>query len=305
MDPRLLPALTDDPFSHGDGLEAQSRDYDAVRAAIRFLFEQATNQPELDALAAHLKLSPAHTQKVFKRWCGLSPKEFVQAITLDRARRMLVSASSVLETAHDVGLSGGSRLHDLCVTHEAVTPGDIKRQGAGLTLRYGFHATPFGLALAAQSDRGLVALAFVDEERHGSPADALGELRARWPLAAWVEEPGASAGMVRGIFGIAGTAVPIRLVLIGTDFEVRTWRALLNVPVGRAVSYATIAQAIGCPKASRAVGGAVGRNPLAFVVPCHRVRRGDGGLGGYHWNVTRKRAIIGWEAGRGLDYQPA
>jgi AraC family transcriptional regulator, regulatory protein of adaptative response / methylated-DNA-[protein]-cysteine methyltransferase len=304
MDSRLPPVALTDPLMREGSLESLSRDYDVVRLAIRYLSEQATDQPELDALAAHLKLSPAHTQKLFKRWCGLSPKEFVQAITLDSARRMLVSAASVMETAHDVGLSGGSRLHDLCVTHEALTPGDIKRQGAGLTLSYGFHATPFGLALAAQSDRGLVALAFVDEERHGSPADALGELHARWPLAAWVEDPSASASMVHGIFGTAGVAVPIRLVLIGTDFEVRTWQALMNVPVGRAASYADIARAIDKPSAARAVGSAVGRNPLAFVVPCHRVRRGDGGLGGYHWNVTRKRAIIGWEAGRGLDYQP-
>jgi AraC family transcriptional regulator, regulatory protein of adaptative response / methylated-DNA-[protein]-cysteine methyltransferase len=297
MDSRHSPVAINDPLTREGSLECLSRDYNTVRLAIRFLSEQATNQPDLDALAGHLKLSPAHTQKLFKRWCGLSPKEFVQAITLDSARRMLVAAASVLETAHDVGLSGGSRLHDLCVTHEALTPGDIKRRGAGLTLAYGFHATPFGLALAAQSGRGLVALAFVDEERHGSPADALGELQARWPLARWVDEPGASAPSVMGLFGPAGTAVPIRLVLIGTDFEVRTWQALLNVPVGRAVSYADIARAIHCPKASRAVGSAVGRNPLAFVVPCHRVLRGDGGLGGYHWNVTRKQAIIGWEAG--------
>lgn len=294
----------DDQIRRVDSLDSLSRDYDTVRTAIRFLSEQATNQPELDALAAHLKLSPAHTQKLFKRWCGLSPKEFVQAITLDSARRRLASAASVLETAHDVGLSGGSRLHDLCVSHEAVTPGDIKRRGAGLTLAYGFHATPFGLALAAHCERGLVALAFVDEERHSSPADALQELKTRWPLACWVEQPDASAQAMMALFGPAGAAVPIRLVLIGTDFEVRTWQALLNVPVGRAVSYADIARAIDCPKASRAVGSAVGRNPLAFVVPCHRVRRGDGSLGGYHWNVTRKQAIIGWEAGQILPHQP-
>ncbi len=304
MDVRLSPLSLSNPQSGGDAMSVGARDYDTVRAAIRFLSEQATHQPELDALAAHLNLSPAHTQKLFKRWCGLSPKEFVQAITLDSARRMLVSASSVLETAHDVGLSGGSRLHDLCVTHEALTPGDIKRRGAGLTLAYGVHATPFGLALAAQSDRGLVALAFVDEDRHASPTDALAELKARWPLARWVEDGAASAGMVQHIFQRGRGAIPVRLVLIGTDFEVRTWQALLSVPPGQAVSYADIARAIDKPEAARAVGGAVGRNPLAFVVPCHRVRRGDGGLGGYHWNVTRKQAIIGWEAGPGVLYQP-
>lgn len=276
---------------------AQGRDYDVIRKAIRFLHEQAQDQPDLDTLAHHLKLSPAYTQKLFTRWCGLSPKAFLQAITIDSARRMLASSGSVLETAHGVGLSGGSRLHDLFVTHEAVTPGDVKRRGAGLILTYGFHETPFGEALAAMTDRGLAALAFVDEERHITREATLAEMHARWPLAVWLENPNASADTVAAIFATAPGETPVRIVLIGTDWEVRVWQALVKIPTGHAVSYAAIARSVCTEKATRAVGTAVGKNPLAFVVPCHRVRRSDGGLGGYHWNVTRKQAIIGWEAG--------
>jgi AraC family transcriptional regulator, regulatory protein of adaptative response / methylated-DNA-[protein]-cysteine methyltransferase len=275
-----------------------SQDYAYVRQAIGYLTQNSLTQPGLDELAAHLALSPAHVQKLFSRWCGLSPKEFLQAITLDQARRMLDGSASVLDAAHDAGLSGGSRLHDLFVTHEAVTPGDVKRRGAGRTMAYGFHPTPFGEALAAMTPRGLAALAFVDEERHASRVDTLAELQARWPAATWIADASASAATVAAIFSQHPAGHPVRLVLIGTDWEVRVWQALLKVPPGRAVSYGDIARNVCTIKASRAVGTAVGRNPLAFVVPCHRVRRADGGLGGYHWNVTRKQAIIGWEIGQ-------
>lgn len=280
---------------------APSRDYDTVRVAIRFLSERAGDQPDLDALASHLKLSPAHTQKLFKRWCGLSPKEFLQAITLDEARRRLAQSASVLETAHDVGLSGGSRLHDLFVSHEAVTPGDVRRRGAGLTLTYGFHATPFGEAIAAMTDRGLAALAFVDEDTCQTRADALAGLQARWPSAVWVHNDRASAATVRSVFASPdGLHLPrtIKLVMIGTDFEVRVWQTLLTIQRGQAMSYTDLARRVCTANAARAVGSAVGRNPLAFIVPCHRICRADGNLGGYHWNLTRKQAIIGWEAGQ-------
>ena len=285
-----------------DGFEATrispSRDYDIVRRAIRFMHEQASAQPELEALAAHLRLSPDYTQKLFTRWCGLSPKEFLQAITIDRARQMLAQSANMLEISQEVGLSGGSRLHDLFVTHEAVTPGDVKRRGAGLVLRYGYHETPFGIVLACMTDRGLAALAFADEERHAGKEAVLAEMVARWPLAVWVEDAGASAGSVAAIFTRQPGGTPIRIVMIGTDWELRVWHALLKVPIGTAVSYTGIARSACAQRASRAVGTAVGKNPLAFVVPCHRVLRADGGLGGYHWNVTRKQAILGWEAGR-------
>lgn len=274
------------------------RDYDTVRRALRFLSEQWQDQPDLDALAAHLCLSPAHCQKLFKRWCGLSPKEFVQAVTLDHARQMLEGSASVLDAAHEVGLSGTGRLHDLFVTHEAMTPGDTRRRGKGLGMAYGFHPTPFGEALAAMTTRGLAGLAFVDEDKGQTRDTLLAEMTARWPRASWRHAPEASAATVSDIFNPGGTRREIKLILVGTDWEVRVWRTLLDIPVGRAVSYIDVARHVCTERAARAVGTAVSKNPIAFVVPCHRVMRSDGGLGGYHWGLTRKWAIIGWEAGQ-------
>jgi AraC family transcriptional regulator of adaptative response/methylated-DNA-[protein]-cysteine methyltransferase len=277
----------------------RSRDYALIRRAIAFLSETWTEQPSLERLAAHLGLSPAHCQKLFKRWCGLSPKEFVQAITVDHARALLAGAASVLDAAHEVGLSGGSRLHDLFVSHEAMTPGDYKRRGEGLEMTYGFHASPFGEALLIATERGLAGLAFVDEDKGQTREDALTDMMQRWPKARYVEAPAKTAVHARQVFGWETSRDrPVRLVMIGTDFDVRVWETLLKIPMGRAVSYTDIARHIGAPAASRAVGSAVGRNPLSFVVPCHRVLRGDGSLGGYHWGLTRKRALIGWETGR-------
>jgi AraC family transcriptional regulator of adaptative response/methylated-DNA-[protein]-cysteine methyltransferase len=275
-------------------------DYKLVRRAIQFLTENAEAQPELEAVARHIGLSPAHCQKLFKRWCGLSPKEFVQAITVDRARQLLEGSASVLDAAHEVGLSGGGRLHDLFIDHEAMTPGDYKRRGEGLEIHYGFHASPFGEALMMVTERGVAGLAFVDEDKQQSRGDALTDMTVRWPSARFIEDVDRTRPYVMQIFE-PETWVrerPVRLVLIGTDFEVRVWETLLKIPMGRAVSYADIARHLGQPTAARAVGSAVGRNPISFVVPCHRVLRGDGNLGGYHWGLTRKRALIGWETGR-------
>lgn len=277
-----------------------SREYDQIRRAIAFLTEHADCQPPLELLASHLGLSPAHTQKLFKQWCGLSPKEFVQAITIDRARELLGGAASVLDAAHEVGLSGGGRLHDLFVAHEAMTPGDYKRRGEGLDVAYGFHPCPFGDALVLATARGLAGLAFVNEDKNESRTEALADMTRRWPLARFTENPAATAPFAHRVFEPEAwtTEQPVRLVLIGTDFEVRVWEALLRIPMGRAVTYGDIARHLGQPTASRAVGSAVGRNPISFVVPCHRVLRSDGNLGGYHWGLTRKRALIGWETGR-------
>jgi AraC family transcriptional regulator, regulatory protein of adaptative response / methylated-DNA-[protein]-cysteine methyltransferase len=277
----------------------RSRDYEHIRRAIAFLSSTWTEQPSLERLAAHLGLSPAHCQKLFKRWCGLSPKEFVQAITVDHARSLLEGSASVFDTALEVGLSGGSRLHDLFVSHEAMTPGDYKRRGEGLDMAYGFHASPFGEALLIATERGLAGLAFVDEDKGQTRHDALADMMQRWPRANYVEAPAKTATHARQIFAAEwDREQPMRLVMIGTDFDVRVWETLLKIPMGRAVSYTDIARHIGAPSASRAVGSAVGRNPISFVVPCHRVLRGDGSLGGYHWGLTRKRALIGWETGR-------
>ncbi len=279
--------------------EEPARDYDIVRRAIAFLSETWDEHPDLDRLARHLGLSPAHCQKLFKRWCGLSPKEFVQCIAADHARQLLANSASVLDCAHEVGLSGSSRLHDLFVSHEAMTPGDFKRGGEGLELVYGFQPSPFGEALLMLTDRGVAGLAFVNEEKGETRADALADMTRRWPLARYVEAPERTLPHFQRIFDckLWNPEQPVRVVMIGTDFEVRVWEALLKIPFGRAVTYGDIARHIGQPTASRAVGTAIGRNPLSFVVPCHRVLRGDGGLGGYHWGVTRKRALIGWETG--------
>jgi len=277
----------------------RARDYVLIRRAIAFLSETWAEQPSLDRLAEHLALSPAHCQKLFKRWCGLSPKEFVQAITVDHARALLEGSASVLDAAHEVGLSGGSRLHDLFVSHEAMTPGDYKRRGEGLEMAYGFHASPFGEALLIATDRGVAGLAFVDEDKGQRREDALADMMQRWRRARYVEASAKIAPHAKQIFASEWSSdQPVRLVMIGTDFDVRVWETLLKIPMGRAVSYTDIARHIGAPSASRAVGSAVGRNPISFVVPCHRVLRGDGNLGGYHWGLTRKRALIGWEAGR-------
>lgn len=278
----------------------RSRDYALVREAIRFLTEHSAEQPELERLAGHLGLGATQVQKLFKRWCGLSPKEFVQAITLDRARHMLEGSASVLEAAHEVGLSGGGRLHDLFVTHEAMTPGEVKRRGEGLDIAYGFHATPFGEAVVLATGRGVAGIAFVDEDAGQTSAEALADMTRRWPAAHFAECPLRTAPHAAQIFDSDtwSRERPVRLVLIGTDFEVRVWETLLRIPMGRAVTYADIARRLGHPTAARAVGSAVGRNPISFVVPCHRVLRGDGNLGGYHWGLTRKRALIGWETGR-------
>ena len=275
-------------------------DYQQIRRAIAFLSETWTEQPSLERLAQHLGLSPAHCQKLFKRWCGLSPKEFVQAITIDRARNLLQGSASLLETAYEVGLSGAGRLHDLFVSHEAMTPGDYKRRGDGIAMAYGFHPSPFGEALLLATERGIAGLAFVNEDKGQSQADALVDMMQRWPKAKFIAAPERTAPHAQQIFQTSRWSAerPVRLVMIGTDFEVRVWQTLLKIPMGRAVTYADIARHLGQPTASRAVGSAVGRNPISFVVPCHRVLRGDGSLGGYHWGLTRKRALIGWETGR-------
>lgn len=276
------------------------RDYDLVRRAIAFLSASWEEQPTLERLAEHLGLSPTHTQRLFKRWCGLSPKEFVQAVTIDHARQLLTGSASVLDAAHEVGLSGAGRLHDLFVDHEAMTPGDFKRRGDGLEIAYGFHDTPFGDTLVLATARGVAGLAFVDEDKGQTRVDALADMTRRWPKATFVAAPERTEAHAAAIFDVTAWSAerPVRLVLIGTDFEVRVWEALLRIPMGRAVTYGDIARHLGQPTASRAVGLAVGRNPISFVVPCHRVLRGDGQLGGYHWGLTRKKALIGWETGR-------
>ncbi|MEO9615567.1 MAG: bifunctional helix-turn-helix domain-containing protein/methylated-DNA--[protein]-cysteine S-methyltransferase [Nitratireductor sp.] len=272
-------------------------DYEIVRRVIEKISLDYRDQPSLDQLAAEVGETPTGLQKLFTRWAGLSPKAFLQAVTLDHARRLLDEGAPLLETALELGMSGPGRLHDLFVTHEAMSPGDYKTRGAGLTIRYGFHVSPFGIALVMATERGLAGLAFCDA---GGERAALDDMTRRWPNAAYVEDMAATAPYAGRVFDPQRwrQEEPLRVVLIGTDFQVRVWEALLRIPMGRAKPYSAIATEIGAPKASRAVGAAVGANPLSFVVPCHRALGKSGALTGYHWGLTRKRAILGWEAGK-------
>lgn len=272
-------------------------DYDVVRKVIEKISLDYRDQPSLETLAEAVGDTPNGLQKLFTRWAGLSPKGFLQAVTLDHARRMLDDGMSVLDTTYEVGMSGPGRLHDLFVTHEAMSPGDYKTRGAGLVIRYGFHLSPFGVALLMVTDRGLAGLAFNDA---GEERAAFEDMSSRWPNASYVEDMSATAPYAARIFDPQKwrSEEPLRVVMIGTDFQLRVWEALLRIPMGKACTYSAIAQTIGNPTASRAVGAAVGANPLSFVVPCHRALGKSGALTGYHWGLTRKRAILGWEAGQ-------
>ncbi|ASY58827.1 bifunctional helix-turn-helix domain-containing protein/methylated-DNA--[protein]-cysteine S-methyltransferase [Sinorhizobium sp. CCBAU 05631] len=273
-------------------------DYDTVRHVIEMLTEDYREQPSLETIARRLSQSPTQLQKVFTRWAGLSPKAFLQAVTLDHAKRLLRQEEMpLLETSIEVGLSGPGRLHDLFVTHEAMSPGEWKARGAGLTIRYGFHPSPFGTALVMVTERGLAGLAFADA---GEERASFEDMARRWPNANYFEDSAATARYAARIFNPERWCAdePLNIVLIGSDFQIRVWQALLNIPLGKATTYSKIAGEIGQPTASRAVGAAVGRNPISFVVPCHRALGKGGELTGYHWGLTRKRAILGWEAGK-------
>lgn len=273
-------------------------DYTTVRRVIEMITEDYREQPGLEDIAGRLDQSPTQLQKTFTRWAGLSPKAFLQAVTLDHAKRLLRQEElPLLETSFEVGLSGPSRLHDLFVTHEAMSPGEWKARGAGLTIRYGLHPSPFGQALVMITDRGLAGLAFTDEP---GGMDAFEDMSSRWPNANYVEDREATTPYATRIFDPTrwDPKEPLRIVLIGSDFQVRVWEALLRIPMGCAVTYSSIAEKLGQPTASRAVGAAVGRNPISFVVPCHRALGKSGALTGYHWGLTRKRAMLGWESGK-------
>jgi AraC family transcriptional regulator, regulatory protein of adaptative response / methylated-DNA-[protein]-cysteine methyltransferase len=272
-------------------------DYDVVRRAVAYISEHWRSQPEIEAIAHASGVTPDELHHLFRRWAGLTPKAFLQAITLDHARRLLRESASVLDASYEVGLSGPGRLHDLFVTHEAMSPGEWKAGGAGLTLNYGFHRSPFGTALLVATDRGLAGLGFADP---GEETKALDDMRGRWPQASFREDTAGTAALAQRVFEpkLWQRDCPLRVVMIGTDFEVRVWEALLKIPMGRATTYSDIAGRLHIPKAARAVGAAVGKNPISFVVPCHRVLGKSGDLTGYHWGLTRKRAMLGWEAGQ-------
>jgi len=278
-------------------LDAAAADYDVVRRAIGHIRGHWREQPEIDAIADAAGVTATELHHLFRRWAGLTPKAFLQALTLDGARQLLRASASVLDASYEVGLSGPGRLHDLFVTHEAMSPGEWKSGGEGLTIRFGFYPSPFGKALVMATARGLAGLAFADP---GEEEATLADMKRRWPKASYMADAARTAAIARRVFdpGQWRPDQPLRIVLIGTDWEVRVWEALLKIPMGKIATYSGIAGKVCSPRAARAVGAAVGKNPISFVVPCHRVIGKGGALTGYHWGITRKQAMLGWEAGR-------
>ena len=280
--------------------EQQADDYQRVEQAIHFLEANFRRQPSLDEIAESAHLSKYHFQRLFKRWAGISPPQFLRFLTLEYAKERLRESQSVLEAALDAGLSGPGRLHDLFVTFEAITPGEYKQQGTGLQITYGIHNTPFGQCLLATTDRGICALHFVQS---GDIPAALKPLAEQWPQASLIEDRSQTQPLVDQIFAPAsnGHSRPFHLLLKGTNFQVKVWQALLTIPPGVMVSYQDLAVLVDKPNAARAVAGAIARNPIAYLIPCHRVISRTGEAHRYRWGTARKRAMLGWEAGQELQ----
>jgi len=274
-----------------DNEEAMTTDYVRIARAIAYLSERVQDQPQLDDVASHVGLSPFHFQRVFRRWAGVTPKQFLQHLTLQHAKTQLEQNASVLDAALDAGLSSPARLHDHFVTLEAVTPGEYKSGGDGMTIGYGFGDTPFGRALIAQTERGICALAFDD-------GNALDDLRAAWPAATLERDDAHAQQSLNDVF-LSGERKNVRVLASGTNFQVRVWNALLSIPQGEVRTYEQLAREMGAPKSARAVGNALAANTVAVLIPCHRVIQATGSVGNYRWSPGRKRALLAWEAAKG------
>lgn len=271
-------------------------DYDRIAKAITYINQRVHEQPSLHDIAAHVHLSPFHFQRLFSRWAGVTPKRFLQVLTLEQGKQLLTESRSLLDVSDSIGLSSSSRLYDHFVQLEAVTPGDYKNKGKGLVIEYGEHATPFGSLFIAVSSRGVCRAGFLD---YTSTEQQLGELQQTWPLASLTKNSAATRTVVDAMFTGAGTLKsPLSLYVAGTNFQIAVWRALLQIPSGTVVNYSQIATALKRPRAARAVGNAIAANPLAFLIPCHRVIKQTGAIGKYHWGETRKQAIQIWEKAR-------
>jgi AraC family transcriptional regulator of adaptative response/methylated-DNA-[protein]-cysteine methyltransferase len=282
-----VASSSDIPASLAD----RAADYQRMERALAWLAQNWRERPSLDDAAAEAGLSPFHFQRIFTRWAGVSPKTFTAAIAHAEARRLLEAGQPVLETAYDAGLSGPSRLHDLFIAQESVTPGEARRRGEGLDLVFGWAATPFGKGLFVLAPRGLAGLAFADE---GGEEAAYADMHARFPAARWIRDDAAAGAMATQAF--AAGAGPVPLVLMGPPFHVQVWKALLRIPKGATATYADVAAWAGKPGAFRAAGAAIGANPVSFLIPCHRAIARDGRLTGYHWGLARKAAMLGMEA---------
>ena len=285
------------PKMHAQSLSQASSDYDRIEKAIKFIEKKFPGQPALKEIAAHIGLSEFHFQRLFSRWVGISPKRFLQFLTKEFAKKLLEESVNLLDVTYEAGLTSPSRLHDLFVTCEAVTPGEFKSKGEGLTITYGFHPSPFGECLLATTNRGICGFFFI---KNRDRKDPLAELRYFWSNADIVEDPDASSSLVERIFNpsFAKSSVPLHLILNGTNFQIKVWEALIKIPFGAVVSYEDVAVQVGLPKATRAVGSAVGKNPISFIIPCHRVIRKTADFGNYGGGTARKKAILGWEAAR-------
>jgi AraC family transcriptional regulator, regulatory protein of adaptative response / methylated-DNA-[protein]-cysteine methyltransferase len=271
-------------------------DYDRIANIIRYLDDHHTEQPDLAALAARVGLSPFHFHRLFSSWAGVTPKDFLQCLTVAHVKESLRKGESILGTALDTGLSGPGRLHDLCVNLEAASPGELKSGGARWAIAGGFGASPFGICLVAESPRGICHLSFVEA---GKEIEAWAGLEKEWPNARLHRHNAAAADLIKKIFADPGdrtSSRPLRAFVRGTTFQVRVWRALLQIPSGGLTTYGRVAAAIGSPSAARAVGTAVGSNPVSYLIPCHRVIRETGVLGNYRWGPGRKRAMVAWES---------
>lgn len=265
--------------------------YQLIEQAIQFIETNVQRQPDLEEIASAVGLSEYHFQRMFTQWAGISPKRFIQFLTREHAKKLLNRSENLLETTHQVGLSSLGRLHDLFVTTEAVTPGEYKSQGAGLTIRYGIHPTPFGKCLIGVTGRGICHLGFVD----GNEGKAVDNLVSHWQQADMAEDYRATAPLVNRIFLDGEAGAPLNVHLRGTNFQIKVWEALLNIPTGALTTYEHIAAQIGNPRAVRAVGSAVGDNPIAYLIPCHRVIRKSGEFGNYLYGSARKKAILARE----------
>ncbi len=278
-----------------------AEDYRRIEQAILYLDANYDRQPSLKETAASVHLSEYHFQRLFTRWVGVSPKRFLQYLTKEHAKKLLERSENLLDVTYQSGLSSPGRLHDLFVTWEAVTPGEYKNRGEGVTISYGFHDTPFGECLTALSPRGVCGMSFIQD---GDRRAALDELERRWRKAEFVSDPSGTADMTEEVFSFFDEqkADGLRLHLSGSSFQLKVWEALLGVPSGMLVSYEDIAVQIGLPRAARAVGAALGRNPIPVLIPCHRVIRKTGEIGDYRWGAARKKALLGWEMAHSRDY---
>lgn len=275
-------------------------DYERIEQAIRFLEQDYQQQPTLEQIAAHLGLSPSHFQRLFQRWAGISPKRFLQFLTLQDAKQRLRDSASVLDATFDSGLSSPGRLHDLFVTLDAVTPGEYKSSGRELRISYGFHDTPFGEAFFASTERGICGLEFPDQDQRAAMLEAF---QKRWSLATIVMDERTTKPLVRRVFGdiTSPSQQPLSVLVKGTNFQVQVWNALLRIPAGATTSYGDLAKRLGNSRASRAVGAAVGSNWVGYLIPCHRAIQSSGFAHRYRWGTARKKAMLGWEAARVED----